>query len=93
MHSPSFQDIELKFRRYVNDSTYEVQKKLTILPYLKKVGNKGLSTQKMLIQSAFTQFSRYIELKLHRYVNDSTVQVAKRFTILPYTPEGSGMKG
>ena len=47
MHSHSFQDIELKLHSYVNDSRWQVGERLTILPYLRGVGNKGLTTQKM----------------------------------------------
>ena len=34
-------------------------KRLTISPYPKGVGNKGLTTQKTLIKRVFAQFSRY----------------------------------
>ena len=45
VHSHSFQDIELKFHRYVNDSKILVAGRFTILPYLGGVENKGLITQ------------------------------------------------
>ena len=59
MHSHSFQDTELKLHRYVNDSPGQVVEGLTILCYPRWLRNKGLIPQKMLIQHAFAQFSRY----------------------------------
>ena len=67
-------------------------KRLTILPYPKEVGNKGLTTQKTSIKRVFAQFSRYrfetsqVRQRLsgtgHEDVDDSTVP-----------PYASGMKG
>ena len=57
----SFQDTELKLHRYtyVNDSPGQVVEGMTILWYPRGLRNKGLITQKTLIQPAFAQFSRY----------------------------------
>ena len=66
MHSHSFQDIELKFHRYVNDSTVHVADWFTILPYPGWVRNRGLITQKTLHSHSFQD----TELKLHSYVNN-----------------------
>ena len=84
MHSHSFQDIELKLHKYVNDSTVQVAEWFTILQYPGGVRNKGLITQKTKIRRAFAQFSRYRVETSQVYVNDSTVQVAECFTILQY---------
>ena len=59
MHSHSFQDIELKIHRYVNDFPGQVTDGLTILRYPSWLRYEGLITQKTLFQHAFAQFSRY----------------------------------
>ena len=46
MRSHSFQDIELKLYRYVNDSPGQVEEGLTILRYPERLRNKGLITLK-----------------------------------------------
>ena len=83
MHSPSFQDRELKLHRYVKYSQVQVVGRLTILPYPGGVKNEGLITQKTLIRRAFAKFSRYgvetskVRQRLHEKsrgeVVDSTV--------------------
>ena len=88
MYSPSFQDTELKLHRCVNDSQLQVAERLTILPYPRGVENKGLITQKKRKFDVHSHSFRDIELKFHRYVNDSQLQVAGRLTILPYPRRG-----
>ena len=51
------------------------------------VENKGLITQKRKFDMHLPSFQD-TELKLHRYFNDSQVQVAGRLTILPYPRMG-----
>ena len=59
MHLHSFQGTELKLPRYVNDSPGQVVEGMTILRYPMGLRNKGLITQKTLVQHAFAQFLRY----------------------------------
>ena len=92
MHSLSFQDTGLKLHRYVNDSTGQVAERLTILPYPRGIGNKGLTPRKRQINLHSHSFQD-TELKLNRYVNDSTGKVAESLMIIPYTPVESGIKG
>ena len=67
MHLHSFQDIELKLHMYVNNSTQEVVERLTILSYLKRAGNKGLTTQKSLFRAHSHSFQdiEQVSQRLH----------------------------
>ena len=92
MHSHSFEDIELKLHRYVNDSTKEVVKRLMILPYLKRGREQRVNHSKTLIQSAFTQFSRYrVETSQLRQRLQVTGRGEVDESTLPL--EGLGIKG
>ena len=87
MRSHSFQDTELKLHRYVNDSIIQVVGRLTILRYPLRVRGqeRRVNHSKKRKLKMHSHSFQDTELKLHRYVNDSTGQVVGRLTILPYT--------
>ena len=86
MHSHSFQDIELKIHRYVNDSPGQVVEVLTILRYPMGLGDKGLITQKTFFQHAFAQFSKYrVENSQVRCIHTTDIHTTGIHTTEQYT--------
>ena len=76
--------MKFKLHRIIKDSSEQVVKGLTILPYLRGVRNKGLITQKNVNSTCIRVFSfQDEELKLLRNVDDSSGQVVKGLTVLP----------
>ena len=80
----SFQDVELKLQRYLSTTPRKKSSRgWRFYRTSNRVGNKVVNHSKIVIQSAFTQFSRY-RVETSQVSQRLNVKVAKRFTVLLY---------